>query len=52
MIKSFEHIKKINNNLACHTLDNFADANYLKKIAECKEFKGKKSKKSKKSKNY
>ena len=37
MIKSFEHIKKINNNLACHTLDNFADANYLKKIAECKE---------------
>ena len=47
MIKSFEHIKKINNNLACHTLDNFADANYLKKIAECKEFKGKKSKKGK-----
>ena len=48
MIKSFEHIKKINNNLACHTLDNFADANYLKKISECKEFKGKKKvKKSK-----
>ena len=33
MIKSFEHIKKINNNLASHILVNSADANYLKKIA-------------------
>ena len=43
MIKSFEYIKKINNNLACHTWDNFTDANYLKTISECKEFKSKKN---------
>ena len=47
MIKSYEHIKKINNNLVCHTLDNFCDAKYLKTISECKVFKTSKSKSKK-----
>ena len=41
MIKNYEHIKKVNNNIVCHTLDNFGDANYLKQISECKTFKTK-----------
>ena len=48
-IKSYKQIKKINNNLDCHTLDNLCDANYLKQISECKVFKMKsKNQKSKK----
>ena len=39
IIKSYEHIKKINNNLVCHTLDNFANPNYLQTISVCKTFK-------------
>ena len=33
--KSYEYMKKINNNIACHSFDSFTDINYLKKIKEC-----------------